>query len=197
MNQVSLQIPQNVEWYKVTLGRGRENISVLATVNADGRIFAPLIVYAGKNWQSTWQGHKYLPDTMYSVSDSGWMTSEVFFSWFEQVCVAVKEGHLLLVYDGHKTHLSVKVIKKAIKEKIRLVKLPPHCTDLLQPLDKCCFGSLKRMWEGKLNVWVSFSSPRKPISKDVFCKSPFQNLEWRNFFKKCYCRILSYRDLPN
>ena len=105
---------------------------------------------------------------MYGVSDSGWMTSEVFFSWFEQVCVAVKERHLLLVYDGDKTHLSVKIIKKAIKEKIRPVKLPPHCTDLLQPLDKCCFGSLKRMWEGKLNAWVSFSSPIKPISKDVF-----------------------------
>ena len=46
--------------------------------------------------------------------------------------------------------------------------MPPHCTDLLQPLDKCCFGSLKRLWEGKLNAWVSFSGSRKPITKDVF-----------------------------
>ena len=46
--------------------------------------------------------------------------------------------------------------------------MPPHCTDLLQPLDNSCFGPLKRMWEGKLNAWVSFSGPRKPISKDVF-----------------------------
>ena len=46
--------------------------------------------------------------------------------------------------------------------------MPPHCTDLLQPLDKCCFGPLKRMWEAKLNAWVSFSDPRKTISKDAF-----------------------------
>ena len=96
------------------------------------------------------------------------MTSEVFFSWFEQFCVVVKERTLLLIYDGHKTHLSIEVVKKAIKEKITLVKLPLHCTDLLQPLDKCCFGPLKRMWEGKFNAWVSFSGPRKPISKDAF-----------------------------
>ena len=38
----------------------------------------------------------------------------------------------------------------------------------MQLLDKCCFGPLKRMWEGKLNNWVSFTGSRKPISKDVF-----------------------------
>ena len=65
--------------YKVTLGPGSENNSVLATFNADGRVLPPLIIYAGKNLQSTWRGHKDLPGTMYSVSDSGWMTSEVFF----------------------------------------------------------------------------------------------------------------------
>ena len=144
---------------------------MLATVNADGRVLPPLIIYAGKNLQSTWQGHKDLPGTMYSVSDSGWVTSEVFFSWFEQFCVVVKERPLLLIYDGHKTHLSIEVVKKAIKEKITLLKLPPHCTDLLQPLDKCCFGPLKRMWEGKLNAWVSFSGPI------CFCNSPLRNLE--------------------
>ena len=141
---------------------------MLATVNADGRVLPPLIIYAGKDLQSTWRGHKDLPGTVYSVPDSGWMTSEVFFSWFEQFCIVVKERPLLLIYDGHKTHLSIEAVKKAIKEKITLVKLPPHCTDLLQPLDKCCFGPLNRLWEGKLNAWVSFSGPRKPISKDIF-----------------------------
>ena len=96
------------------------------------------------------------------------MTSEVLFSWFEQFCIAVKERPFLLIYNGHKTHLSIEAFKKAIKEKITLVKLPPHCTELLLPLDKCCFELLKKMWKKKLNAWVSFSGPRKPISEDVF-----------------------------
>ena len=47
--------------YKVTLGPGKENISVLDTVNADGTVLPPIINYAGKNLQSTWRGHKDLP----------------------------------------------------------------------------------------------------------------------------------------
>ena len=38
--------------YKVTLGPGREDILVLATVNADGRVLPLLIIYACKNLQS-------------------------------------------------------------------------------------------------------------------------------------------------
>lgn len=103
---------------------------MLATVNADDRVLPPLIIYAGKDLQSTWRGDKDLPDTMCSILDSGWMTSAVFFSWFEQFCIVVKVRHLLLICR-HKTQLSTEVIKKAIEEKIKLVQLPNHCTDLL------------------------------------------------------------------
>ena len=40
--------------YKVTPCPGRENVSVLAAVNADGRVLLLLIIYDGKNLQSTW-----------------------------------------------------------------------------------------------------------------------------------------------
>lgn len=59
------------------------------------------------------------------------------------------------MFDGHFTHISLQVVEKAIAEDVSLVKLPPHVTDLLQPLDVCCFGLLKRGWETLLNEWVS------------------------------------------
>ena len=62
-----------------------------ATVNADDRVFPPLIIYAGENLQSTWQGHKYLPATMYRVSNSGWMTSEVFFPGLSNFVMLLKK----------------------------------------------------------------------------------------------------------
>ena len=125
---------------------------------------------------------------MYSVYDSGWMTSEVFFSWFEQFCIVVKEKLLLLIYDGHKKRLSIEVIKKTIKEKITLVKLPNHCTDLPETLVKCCLGPLKRMLDRKLNGWVSFSGSKKPIFKGIFA-----NLIW----EICNERISSKKLLPD
>ena len=37
-------------------------------------------------------------------------------------------------------------MKKAIDQEITIIKLPPHTTDRLQPLDVCCFRPLKAKW---------------------------------------------------
>ena len=108
--------------------------------------------------------------TWYSISDSEWMTTTVSFSWFNKFSVIITERPLLLVFDGHLTHLSFDVIEKEIEENIIIVKLPPHTTDLLQPLDVACFGPLKRMWSKKLNDWVSQFGTRQPVRKPQYIK---------------------------
>ena len=154
--------------YRITLGAGRENTTTLATCNAAGCVMDPLIIYAGKNLQSSWRGNKALPDTMYSVSDSGWMTKAIFFSWFERFCDQITQRPLLLVFDGHLTHLSIDVIRKARAEDVTILKLPPHTTDLIQPLDVACFGPLKCIWERKLNEWTSLFGVNERIKKAQF-----------------------------
>ena len=79
----------------------------------------------------------------------------------------MKEPPLLVIYDGHLTHVLLKLIEKAIKVKITIVKLSPHVTDRLQPLDDCCFGQLKCEWENKLNERMNLLGPRKKNSKSV------------------------------
>ena len=34
------------------------------------------------------------------------------------------------------THISIRVIQRALSDNIHLLKFPPHVTDILQPLDK-------------------------------------------------------------
>ena len=68
-------------------------------------------------------------------------------------------------------HVSLNLIEKAMEEYITIVKLPPHVTDKLQPLDVCCFGPLKREWEKKLNERMNLLGPRETISKPVFVNS--------------------------
>ena len=154
--------------YKVTLGPGRENITTLATCSASGQALDPLIIFAGKNLQSSWRGDKALKNIMYAVSDSGWMTAEVFSSWFDRFTECVQERPLLLIFDGHLTHTSLNVVLKGRAEDITILKLPPHTTDLLQPLDVACFGPIKQLWQRKLNEWTSFSGNREPIKKAQF-----------------------------
>ena len=96
------------------------------------------------------------------------MTTEIFALWFQNFTKQVEERPLLVIYDGHLTHVSLELIEKAIKEKITIVKLPPHVTDRLQPLDVCCFGPLKHEWEKKLNKQMNLLGPRETVSKSVF-----------------------------
>jgi hypothetical protein len=78
------------------------------------------------------------------------MTTEIFRSWFDAFLLQVKNRPLFLIFDGHKTHVSLSIIKKAKDNNVSLLKLPSHLTHRLQPLDKSCFKPLKSLWNQKL-----------------------------------------------
>ena len=119
--------------------------------------------------QSTWKPQKALPNTFYGRSESGWMTTEIFNEWFNKFCALVKERSLLLIFDGHMTHISITIIEKARNENIHILKFPPHVTDVLQPLDVTCFGPLKRKWEIMLNSRSNtLGSSRARLDKATF-----------------------------
>ena len=102
--------------------------------------------------QSTWCGNDALADVQYAVSETGWMTSGIFEDYFKVfVEKTATTRPLLLILDGHLSHRTLKTVELAIKENISILKLPPHCTDLLQPLD---FAPLKSKYESELAEFV-------------------------------------------
>ena len=96
------------------------------------------------------------------------METETFRMGFFKFCEMVKERPLLLLYDGHLTHVSAPVIEKALDEDVTILKFPPHVTDVLQPLDVACFGPLKREWERKLHKRISELGIKNPLTKCEF-----------------------------
>ncbi|GLV37575.1 hypothetical protein CBL_20387 [Carabus blaptoides fortunei] len=145
---------------RVSGGPGRESASVLACVAADGSVLPPFIIFKGGAVQARWTSPKAYPGTVYSVSTNGWMEEPQFFNWFESVFVKwvkdirlqkkLQDKEALLLYDGHKSHISLRIVECALSNKIILVKFPSHLTDMLQPLDKCIFGPVKTAREKKL-----------------------------------------------
>ena len=87
--------------YKITCGVRRDNTTVLAVCNAAGKALDPLIVFTGKSFQRTWRGANALPNMYYSVSEIGWMTSDIFFHWFTKFTKEITTCPLLLIFDGH------------------------------------------------------------------------------------------------
>ena len=163
--------PSGVEAYRVVPGAGRDNTTVLAAVNADGRALPPLVIFSGQHHMQSWHSEQDMPGTMYGVSESGWMTSDVFAEWFDHFCRHVTDRPLLLIFDGHLSHVSTAVILKAMKEDIVIVKLPPHSTDTLQPLDVSCFSPLKGRWEKVLNDWCAAFGGQRPLRKSDFVEN--------------------------
>ena len=72
------------------------------------------------------------------------MTKELFFEWFKlSVQMTPRLRPVLLVLDGHGSHITIEVIEFAQSNNIHLLCLPSHTSHILQPLDIGVFKSFK------------------------------------------------------
>ena len=162
--------------YSQSLGT-TEHITLLCTGSASGAALPPMIVYP-----QGFPGGQYRfggpDDSVYAKSESGWIDSELFYQWMKKIFLkfAVPERPLLLIVDGHKSHITLDLIDLAKKNKIILFCLPPHTTHALQPLDVCVFRSLKTHFSRSLRA-ACFARKDFVVSKRDFArvvKEPFE-----------------------
>lgn len=91
-------------------------------------------------------------DISYAASKRGWMETDIFYNYMSKIVIPGMgdERPVLLIYDGHVTHVDTKVIELAVEKNITILKLPAHTSHLLQPLDLAVFKSLKLNWDKRL-----------------------------------------------
>ena len=53
------------------------------------------------------------------------------------------EAPCVLIFDGHRSHTTTAFITYVMRNNIILLRLPPHPSHLLQPLDVRLFGPVK------------------------------------------------------
>ena len=137
--------------------------------------------------------------TAYAVSDRGWMTEKVFLNWFQhQFIDRVKliEGPKILIYDGHISHVSISLIDCAVKNDTTLLKLPPHTTHFLQPLDVSGFEPVKTKWDKVLVEWQRHNYGRTLGKSDfskLLCEAwpalSEQNISAAQLYRFCPTRV--------
>lgn len=108
--QVKVIAPKGQKTFRTQATLGREAITVMAAIPGAGDLDPPLIIFKGKYIQSTWMPLNPYKGTKLAVTENGWMVSEVIFDWFCRFCECNTQRPLLLVYDGHSTHLTSQVI---------------------------------------------------------------------------------------
>ena len=102
-------------------------------------------------------------------SDNGWMVTQLFYGWLANhfVSYTPPERPVLLIVDGHTTHIDVEISKFCKENGILLYCLLPHSSHITQPLDVGFFGALKTSW-GKAVDKYKISHMGSTITKESF-----------------------------
>ena len=147
-----------------------EHITLLCCASAAGIPHPPMIIYAKSfpGGQYRFQGPE---DALYARSESGWIDSELFLVWLKKIFLryVVPERPVILLTDGHKTHVNIDVIDVCRQNDVVLFCLPPHTTHALQPLDVAVFKSLKDAFAKAVRA-LSFTKKNFVVSKKEFAR---------------------------
>lgn len=93
------------------------------------------------------------------------MTGQVFFGYIGNTFIPWLKSHsikfpVLLLTDGHRSHLTLNVCRLCEANDIILYSLLPNATHIIQPLDVSVFRALKSGWKVTVDNWKEKSDNR-------------------------------------
>ncbi|XP_048520677.1 uncharacterized protein LOC125503809 [Dendroctonus ponderosae] len=94
---------------------------------------------------------------MGSANPSGWMKEEysiLFMKHFVNNVKCIKDRPVLLLLDNYESHLSIPALDFAKENGVIMLSFPPHCSYMLQPLDRSVFGPLKKFVNYSCAPWM-------------------------------------------
>ena len=143
----------------------KQQITVIGCGSATGQCLPPFIIFAAKQVNYLWTKNE-VSGAHYAVSDKGWVDQKLFFFFLEEhfLTHAVAYRPLLLLLDGHSTHIDLPSLKFARDQGIIIFCLPPHTTHECQPLDCSLFKPLKEHWKQECHKFYC-KNPGKVINK--------------------------------
>jgi hypothetical protein len=150
----------------------RTLFTVLGCGNAQGQYVPPFFVFPGARMrQELLEGKS--TGTSGDVTESGWSNSIIFKKYLENHLLKFlpersAELPVLLLYDGHKSHISLELIEWAQNQHIVLFVLPAHTSHVLQPMDIGCFGPFERIFNNECHKFMR-QNCSKPITKYNVC----------------------------
>ena len=143
-----------------------KNHTILSCVSAAGFSLPPFMIYPRKRISEALKEGAYL-GTSFNCSDNGWITQQLYIEWFCFFLKAIPPTRpVLLIEDGHSSHITIEVIELARENEVHLLCLPSHTTHLLQPLDVGIFKPLKSYYNKECKKYLT-ANPGRVITTDV------------------------------
>jgi DDE superfamily endonuclease/Tc5 transposase DNA-binding domain len=124
-----------------------EHVSVIEAISAGGIVISPHLVIKGIVIQKRWFAEIKDAEFAVSTSESGYSNDIICFLWLQhwsRLNKRTQKGeYRMLIMDGYESHLSFQFVRYCEMEKVIVLRLPPHTTHFLQPLDVVIFQQWK------------------------------------------------------
>ena len=176
-------------------------ISALVAVSAYGEIISPCcIVQRGTEHPDQSNCPFYDKMKVFSTPNA-FITRSVFekylneyvFIYIEKVRLEIGDENApaLIIYDGHKAHLSEILFAKCAMKNIQVVIIPPHSSHILQTLDQGIFRSMKNDY-ASITDWPNVSKISQRLQRIFTCIERAQNhqLILKSWAKVGICPII-------
>ena len=153
--------------YTVSAAEKGRTHTVLSCVSASGSFIPPMMIYPRKRAVPEQFREGAYPNTLFGSSENGWMTSQLYIEWFKFFLRNIPPAcPVLLIQDGHSSHISIELIEMALSNNVHLLCLPSHTTHLLQPLDVGVFKSFKSNFNKTCTKYMS-DHPGRVVTVEV------------------------------
>jgi hypothetical protein len=174
--------------HKTAAGNSNEHVSVCPTISAAGTYIPPLIIYKGVNVvEGLLSGLSVPPGTVAAFTNTGYMHEDIFRMYIEHFNQSIPPVRpVLLMLDGHSSHIDLISINFCRNNNILLYVLPSNTTHLLQP-SEIPFRKLKDEF-CKASDQYSFNTSRV-VTKYSFAQllgKAFNHTYTPNAIKKAY-----------
>ena len=153
--------------HSITSAERGKTHTILSCVSATGYALPPTMVYPRKRAVPDKLKGDAFPNTLFCNSESGWVNADVFLGWLDFFIDNIPPTRpVLLIQDGHTSHVSIDLIEKARANDIHLLCLPAHTTHILQPLDVGVFKSFKSHFSKACTKFLA-QHPGQVITTDI------------------------------
>ncbi|KAM4060322.1 DDE superfamily endonuclease [Hirsutella rhossiliensis] len=154
-NTRSNALREKIEKYNIIVPREALRRGKLVGASQDGNrelfVPPPALIYKGesKDFQDTWlEDFDHSSEVAFFAStENGWSCDALGLHWLQRIfdCHTKQKAgraYRLLILDGHNSHINLKFIDYADRNRILIAVLPSHSTHRLQPLDVGLFSAL-------------------------------------------------------
>lgn len=142
--------------------------TIIGGGNALGTQLPPYFVFKGQRFNpDLLKGST--PGSAATMSKTGWSNSSIFYDYLQHHFIKYVQRSdasqpILLIFDGHKSHINIPVLEWAKNHNIILFVLPAHTSHVLQPLDVGCYGPLQKIYNNSCHKFLR-ENPSSKITR--------------------------------